>query len=150
MKRCRAGWGGFWLLAVMAAVGLPASIAGADADRFDLQVTVASISSEPGEIDPKGRQLDDKLRDKFRYNSLRVIESRRLGLKMDEVGSIELPDGQVFRVRPMDLGERGLLMSVEWEGAVMMDMRAMKGHLVVIGGPQFRDGQLVVGIEPQY
>jgi hypothetical protein len=128
----------------------PAGMAVADDEKFDLQVTVASISDAEGSIDPKGRHLDDKLSKKFRYNSLKVIESRRMGLKMDELGSIDLPDGNVFRVRPMNLGDRGLLLSVEWEGAVMMDMRAQSEHLVVIGGPQFRDGQLVVGIEPHY
>lgn len=119
-------------------------------DPYELKVTVASISDAQGEIDPKGQHLDEKLRKKFRYNSLKVLESRELSLKMDEVGSIDLPDGQVFRVRPMNLDDRGLLMSVEWEGAVMMDMRAQRDHLVVIGGPQFRGGQLVVGIEPRY
>ncbi len=142
---------GFLPFSVAVGLVVLAGVAAAGPDaKFDLQVTVASISDAEGKIDPKGKQLHDKLRKKFRYNSLRVIESRRLGLAMSEVGSIDLPDGQVFRVRPMDLAERGLLMSVEWEGAVMMDVRAKAKHLVVIGGPQFRDGQLVVGIEPRY
>ena len=148
MNRCRRAWQG---VLVAIAVGVFAAGAGADShERFDLAVTVASISDAKGEIDPKGRHLDDKLSKKFRYNSLKVIEAKRLKVKMNEVGSIELPDGHVFRVRPMDLNDSGLLMSVEWEGAVNMDMRAMREHLVVIGGPKFRDGQLVVGIEPRY
>jgi hypothetical protein len=56
----------------------------------------------------------------------------------------------MFRVRPLDLGDRGLLMAVGWEGEVMMDMRAPNNHLLVIGGPTHGDGQLVVSIEPQY
>lgn len=56
----------------------------------------------------------------------------------------------MFRVRPLDLGDRGLLMAVGWEGEVMMDMRAPNNHLLVIGGPAHDDGQLVVSIEPQY
>jgi hypothetical protein len=81
---------------------------------------------------------------------LRVIKERRLKLGIDEVGSVKLPDGRMFRVRPLDLGERGLLMAVGWEGEVMMDMRAPNNHLLVIGGPAHDDGQLVVSIEPQY
>ena len=63
---------------------------------------------------------------------------------------MKLPNGQMFRVRPLDLGDRGLLMAVGWEGEVMMDMRAPNNHLLVIGGPTHGDGQLVVSIEPQY
>ena len=118
--------------------------------RFTVKVTVAEISNAEGKIDARAKRLDLKLREKFRYNSLMVIEERRLTLELDEVGSVKLPNGQMFRVRPLDLGDRGLLMAVGWEGEVMMDMRAPNNHLLVIGGPSHGDGQLVVSIEPQY
>ncbi len=115
-----------------------------------MKLTVAEISNAEGEIDKRAKRLDLNLRKKFKYNSLRVIKERRLKLALDEVGSVKLPDGQMFRVRPLDLGDRGLLMAVGWEGKVMMDMRAPSNHLLVIGGPTHGDGQLVVSIEPQY
>ena len=118
--------------------------------RFTVKVTVAEISDAEGAIDPRAEHLDLKLRKKFKYNSLKVVKERRLALELDEVGSVKLPNGQMFRVRPLDLGERGLLMAVGWEGEVMMDMRAPNHHLLVIGGRAHGDGQLVVSIEPQY
>ncbi len=118
--------------------------------RFSVKVTVAEISNAEGKIDKRAERLDLKLREKFKYNSLKVIKERRLELALDEVGSVKLPDGRMFRVRPLDLGDRGLLMAVGWEGEVMMDMRAPNNHLLVIGGPAHDDGQLVVSIEPQY
>jgi hypothetical protein len=118
--------------------------------RFAVKVTVAEISDAEGEIDKRAKRLDQNLRKKFKYNSLKVIKERRLTLELDEVGSVKLPNNQMFRVRPMDLGDRGLLMAVGWEGEVMMDMRAPSNHLLVIGGPAYGDGQLVVSIEPQY
>jgi hypothetical protein len=118
--------------------------------RFTVKVTVAEISDAEGVIDGRAKRLDLNLRKKFKYNSLKVIEERRLALGIDEVGSVKLPDGRMFRVRPLDLGDRGLLMAVGWEGEVMMDMRAPNNHLLVIGGPAHDDGQLVVSIEPQY
>jgi hypothetical protein len=118
--------------------------------RFTVKVTVAEISDAEGKIDKRAKRLDLKLRKKFKYNSLRVIEERPLKLALDEVGSVKLPGGRMFRVRPLDLGERGLLMAVGWEGEVMMDMRAPNNHLLVIGGPESDDGQLVVSIEPHY
>jgi hypothetical protein len=118
--------------------------------RFSVKVTVAEISNAEGKIDGRAKRLDLKLRKKFKYNSLKVIKERRLELALDEVGSVKLPDGRMFRVRPLDLGDRGLLMAVGWEGEVMMDMRAPNNHLLVIGGPAHGDSQLVVSIEPQY
>ncbi len=118
--------------------------------RFSVKVTVAEISDAKGKIDKRAKRLDRNLRKKFKYNSLRVIKERRLTLGIDEVGSVKLPGGRMFRVRPLDLGDRGLLMAVGWEGEVMMDMRAPNNHLLVIGGPSHGDAQLVVSIEPQY
>ena len=118
--------------------------------RFGVDVTVAAISETQGSIDKRAARLDEKLRKKFRYNSLKVIEKRRLNLKLNDVGSVKLPNGRMFRVRALDLGERGLLMAVGWEGQMMMDMRAPNHHLLVIGGPAHGDGQLVISIEPDY
>jgi len=118
--------------------------------RFSVKVTVAEISNAQGKIDPRAERLDRNLRAKFKYNSLRVIQEKRLELGLDEVGSVKLPSGRMFRVQPLNVDERGLLMAVGWEGEVMMDMRAPSHHLLVIGGPTHGDNQLVVSIEPEY
>jgi len=141
---------GLWVVIVTGML-LAASPAWSQSERrFSVKVTVAEISNTEGKIDKRAERLDLKLREKFKYNSLKVIEERRLKLGIDEVGSVKLPNGRMFRVRPLDLGDRGLLMAVGWEGEVMMDMRAPNNHLLVIGGPAHDDGQLVVSIEPQY
>ena len=147
MKRFNFGlWVGIVCGALLA--GGPAWSEGARS--FSVKVTVAEISDAAGKIDARAERLDRNLRKKFKYNSLKVIKERRLKLALDEVGSVELPGGRMFRVQPLNVGERGLLMAVGWEGEVMMDMRAPSNHLLVIGGPSHGDGQLVVSIEPQY
>jgi hypothetical protein len=139
------------LVVIVAATLFAGSPAWSQGERlFTVKVTVAEISNAEGKIDSRAKRLDLNLRKKFKYNSLTVIKERRLTLELDEVGSVKLPNGKMFRVRPLDLGDRGLLMAVGWEGEVMMDMRAPNNHLLVIGGPTHGDGQLVVSIEPQY
>jgi len=139
------------LLVVVSGLLLAGSTAWSQAERrFSVKVTVAEISDAEGKIDKRAERLDLNLRKKFKYKSLKVIKERVLTLALDEVGSVRLPTGQMFRVRPLDLGDRGLLMAVGWEGEVMMDMRAPNNHLLVIGGPAHGDGQLVVSIEPHY
>jgi len=141
---------GLWVGIVFGAL-LAGGPAWSQAERsFSVKVTVAEISDAAGKIDARAERLDRNLRTKFKYNSLRVIKERRLNLALDEVGSVELPNGRMFRVQPLNVGDRGLLMAVGWEGEVMMDMRAPSNHLLVIGGPSHGDSQLVVSIEPQY
>ena len=141
---------GLWVGIVFGAL-LVAGPAWSEGERsFNVKVTVAEISDAEGKIDARAERLDRNLRKKFKYNSLKVIKERRLKLALDEVGSVKLPGGRMFRVQPLNVGERGLLMAVGWEGEVMMDMRAPSNHLLVIGGPSHGDGQLVVSIEPQY
>ena len=139
-----------WVVIVAGALLAGSPAWSQDERRFSVKVTVAEISDAEGKIDGRAKRLDRNLRKKFKYKSLRVIKERRLKLALDEVGSVKLPNGRMFRVRPLDLGDRGLLMAVGWEGKVMMDMRAPNNHLLVIGGPAHGDGQLVVSIEPQY
>ena len=142
-----------WRPALAVAVGVLLGAESAwsqDDRRFNVQVTVAEISEAEGKIDSRAKRLDANLRRKFRYNSLRVLKEKRLALRMDEVGSVKLPNGRMFRVRPMNLGDRGLLMAVGWEGEMMMDMRAPSNHLLVIGGADHGAGQLVISIEPEY
>ncbi len=147
MKRFSSGL----LVVIVSGVLLIGSTAwGQGERRFHVKVIVAEISDAEGKIDKRAERLDRNLRKKFKYKSLKVIKERRLTLALDEVGSVMLPGGRMFRVRPLDLGERGLLMAVGWEGEVMMDMRAPNNHLLVIGGPAHGDGQLVVSIEPRY
>lgn len=142
-----------WGLALFALASslLATGQAVANEDRvFSVQVTVAEISDAEGGIDERAGRLYENIRNKMKFKSLRVIEERRLELEMDEVGSVKLPGGRMFRVRPLNLGDRGLLLAVGWEGEMMMDMRAPSHHLLVVGGPAHGAGQLVVSIVPEY
>ncbi len=119
-------------------------------EGVQIEVTVSRISNEPGEIDPRGRRIDEKLRNQIRYQSLRVLEQKRLSLGIDELGSVKLPNGRSLRVRPMDVGERGVLLAVSVEGSVDSDLRVPNRHLVVFGTEPFEDGKLVIALEPSW
>jgi hypothetical protein len=119
-------------------------------ERVEIEVLVSHISNRPGKVDPAGRKLDRKLRDQFRYESLHVLESRRLRLGLDEVGSVRLPSGKQLRVRPLQVSARGVLVAVAIEGTLQTDLRIRNGHLVVIGAEPYQEGRLVISLEPHY
>jgi hypothetical protein len=121
------------------------------AHRIHVEVMVSHISERAGTIDARASTLHRKLRDQFRYESLRVLQTEQLALAVGEVATVKLPNGRRLRVRPLHVGDRGvLLMAVDLEGTLQTDLRLRSGQLVVIGAERYEDGKLVISLEPQF
>ena len=139
------------LLGLLAALAWLVPLAAQAApERVRIDVMVSLLSNEPGDVDARASKLDEKLRSQFRYQSLRVLESKRLKLAIDEVGSLRLPNGRALRVRPLHVGENGVLIAVSLEGLLETDLRVRSGRLVVIGSEPYQGGKLVISLEPSY
>jgi hypothetical protein len=117
--------------------------------KVELEVTVAQISDGEGPIDPRGQQIHEKLKREYRYGSLKVVESRKLRLGLNEVGQLELPNGKKLQIVPMLLDDRGVLMAVDLEGVLKTDLRVKSGHLVVFGAHRHGSDKLVVAVTPR-
>jgi len=142
-----------WLefgLVLALVLGVGTGAAKAQEQRIDVELMVSHVSSAAGEIDPRGRKLDQKLQGQFRYESLRVLQVRQLRLALNEVGRVELPNGKSVRVQPLQLSGGGVLLAVDVEGAARMDLKVRNGHLVVIGAERYEDGKLVISLEPSW
>ena len=141
-----------WMLG--AATALLLVVAGAASataeERVDVQVMVSQISDAEGPIDPRAKKLHEKLRKEFRYGSLEVLQSKRLTLTVNELGSLTLPNGRALQLRPLHVGDNGVLMAVNVEGSVQTDLRIRNQHLVVIGAERYREGKLVISLEPSF
>ena len=119
-------------------------------DRVPVNVIVVHTSDGDGGVDPRARDLDEKLKKQLRYRSMRVIQEERVDLEMNRVGTVDLPDGRKVRMRPLHKGAKGVLMAVDVQGAVKLDARAPNHHKVVIGAGEYQGGNLAVSIEPDY
>jgi hypothetical protein len=117
---------------------------------INVDVTVSQISQQPGPVDPRASRLDAQLRGEFRYESLRVLQQKRLALDLNELGKLSLPNGSELQLRPLSLSDRGVLMAVSVRGSVQSDMQIPNGHLVAIGAGQFEGGKLVISLEPHF
>src|SRR5262245_37468416 len=89
-----------------------------------VNVIVVHTSDRDGGVDPRARELDEKLKKQLRYKSMRVLQEQRVDLEMNQVGTVELPDGRKMRMRPLHKGAKGVLMAVDVPGAVKFDARA--------------------------
>jgi hypothetical protein len=81
---------------------------------------------------------------------LKVLDTQVLSLQLNDIGTVKLPTGRRVRVRPMDLGDDGVLVAVEIEGSTQADLRVPNRRIVVIGGQPYQGGRLVISLEPRY
>jgi hypothetical protein len=139
-------------LAGIAALAAPRSTRAQDpgSGRVPVNVMVVQTSNQKGEVDPRAQDLHEKLKKQLRYKSMRVIQEQRVDLEMNQVGTVDLPDGRKVRMRPLHKGAKGVLMAVDVQGAVKLDARAPNHHKVVIGAGEYQNGNLAVSIEPDY
>ncbi len=135
---------------VVAALLMVADARGEPPQQIELEIVVSQISEEAGSIDPRAERLHRELSKQWRYQSLRVLETRRMKLAIDEVGGLELPTGRKIRVKPLLVDERGALLAVDLEGTLQTDMRVKNGHLVIIGADRYEQGKLVISLEAHF
>ena len=134
---------------VAASILLTAAVASAQ-DKVAFHMMVSHVSQTPGPIDPRGEVLHRVLKSEIRYESLKVLDTQVLSLRLNDIGSMKLPTGRRVRLRPMDLGEDGVLVAVEIEGSTQADLRVPNRRIVVIGGQPYQGGRLVISLEPRY
>lgn len=118
--------------------------------RVRLDLTVSHATMQPGPVDPTAAELQASLREDFRYESIRVLERRRLDLKLQEIGGLDLPTGKRVRIRPLHMGEGGVLLAVDIEDTLHTDVRIPDRRPVVIGVDRYLDGKLILTVQPDY
>jgi hypothetical protein len=124
-------------------------IAGADpSERISLEIIVAHLSPEPGKNDPRAARLHAELKEQFRYESISVLDTKRLNLGIDQVGTHALPGGRKLLVKPLLIEGKSSLLSIDITGLVQTDLRIERGQLVIIGAEKYEGGKLVIALEP--
>jgi len=151
-SRLRAAFGICVASAGIALLAAPGSTTAQNpgGSRVPVNVMVVQTSNKKGDVDPRAQELHEKLKKQLRYKSMRVIQEQRVDLEMNQVGTVDLPDGRKVRMRPLHKGAKGVLMAVDVQGAVKLDARAPNHHKVVIGAGEYENGNLAVSIEPDY
>jgi len=142
-----------WLVApLLGALLLPGLVAAEDSRPIAFEVTVVHVSSGKGGVqaDARAQRVDRIIGPQLKYDSLRVLDFRRRQVPLNQIGSVTLPSGKHFRFRPMDLSEEGVLVAVDVERSAQGDFRIPRHKPFVFGGQRYRDGQLVILLEPDY
>ena len=116
---------------------------------IQMRMMVTRLSNDGRGVDPKAKELESKLSSQgIRFDSAEVLQKRQIEMGAGEVSTIDLPNGRKARVQPLHQGEDGLLMAVDVEGSSKADVRAKPNHTVIFSAGPFRDGKLVLSLEP--
>lgn len=122
----------------------------AEANPVAFHLTVGHLSPKPGPVDPELEAIHRILVKEFRYESMRLLKTRELLLRLEEVGGIELPTGKRVQIRPMHLGKRGVLVAVDIEDGGQLDLRVPNRRSVVLGTDNYDGGKLFFTLQPDY
>ncbi|MFT5444765.1 MAG: hypothetical protein ACI8W3_003823 [Myxococcota bacterium] len=114
---------------------------------FAIKVIVANLTSEKAGIDDAAKRLHKELKNQFRYEGIKVLESEKLKFADDEVFDMKLPSRRRLRIRPLVVESDSALISVEISGLVQSDLRLKRGQLVIIGAERYQRGKLVIALE---
>jgi hypothetical protein len=126
------------------------SAAAQDTRQIGIQLTVIHASKTPGPIDPEAARLHKRLKKDFRYESLRVVQRRKMRMPMRGMRKLDLPTGRTLRVRALELDQKGLLMAVEVQDRLDTRLLLKSRKPVVIGGEDYKGGKLFIEIESDY
>ena len=139
------------LVGTGAALAQEAAPEPAEGKRIPMHLMVTHLSNEEGGVDPRAAELDERLRSgNINYPSVTVTNQIDLSLGVDEVGTIELPNGRTARIQPMNVNQNGVLMAVEVEDGIKTDFRVLDDEMVIIPGGNYEDGKVVISVEPDY
>jgi hypothetical protein len=139
-------------LALAAALAPDVSLAQVAGRVVGLSLIVGHASPHPGAIpvDPAVLEIQRRLLQQFRFESLRVLDRRHLNLHLQEVTGVDLPTGTRVSLSPLSLTPRGVLISVDIPGTLQTDVRVPNRRQVVIGVDRYEDGKLILGLRPDY
>lgn len=141
------------LIAFLLLLALPAGGGAASGPTVAVDVGVVLASQDGATVDPALSSIQGKLRSMFNYTSYRMLDRQRRSLSVGETGDFVLPGNRSMRVTPSPSQGRKVRLAVEIrEGGrnlISTTLGLSRGGMVLVGGPSFRQGVLILIISAE-
>ncbi len=125
----------------------------ADADVFNTEVRIILASNSDQGFDPRLLDLKNDLL-ALNYMSFQLIDQAGISLKRGETGKLKVPGNRILELTPADFDQRKISMQVRMtgKGSSLLNTRIrIENHgTVIIGGPSYEAGFLVLAITAHY
>ncbi len=117
-------------------------------DRVSLDVQVVYASSNKNYVDPTLRSLKKKLNALFSYTSYEIIEKKSGDAGVGQIRTFSLPGGRLMEIVPKSIGREEVELDVKIRGRrkelVSTTLSMERSAIVMVGGPRYRDGVLII------
>jgi hypothetical protein len=140
---------GLAVLALAVAVAAEAEAQAPVKRTVFVQVMVVQAGPQSGNDDPQCRELRKQL-GPMHVGSLRMVQKIQYQLRFGENGAVLLPAGGEIRLTPINIHARRLNMQLQMPGRMDTHLRMRAGKPVIVGGPRYKNGHLLVQIVPQF
>jgi hypothetical protein len=115
-----------------------------DPTEVRCKVSVGYASAEEGSIHPSFRGIPGP------FKSVRMEQESSYRLHLGEQGSHRLPTGGELHMVPVGVDGSRLQMQIEMPGVVNTRLGLRSGNRMIVGGVPFRDGQLLIQLQPEF
>jgi hypothetical protein len=117
-------------------------------DRVSLDVQVVHASSGKTFVDPTLVSLKEKLVKLFNYTSFEIISKARKEARKGEVVQFSIPGGRNMAIVPVEATGDVVKLDVKIGGGkssvVKTSLKMERGSIVIVGGPEFESGVLII------
>ena len=104
-------------------------------------------------MDPELSSIRNQLQSMFNYSSYRMIDRLKRTLSVNETGEFGLPGGRSMRVTPVPAKGNKVRLAVQiMEGErnlLTTTLGLSRGGMVIVGGPSYRKGVLILIISAE-
>lgn len=117
----------------------------------EIRVDSMEASDTNEGIDPRlGHPMTRRLQGLFNYSSYRLLRHQNNRTKCGEILEFTLPGGRILHVQPREVDGDMIALELNlFEGArpmMMTDFKLRNNGILVIGGPRYEQGMLIISI----
>jgi hypothetical protein len=145
MDNMRHGIAIAWMMAVMLFFGAPPVLADGLPVTIELRVIYADRSDKG--VDENAKDVHEKLAKLFDYTHYRLEALSSQSAYAGASATFKLPDGREVMLSPSGIDPDGRIrIELLIPGLVKTDFRLKNGGSLILGGPQYKDGVLILMI----
>jgi len=123
------------------------------ANAVSVDVGAVYASNEGTSIDPALGTIRGKLQSMFNYTSYRMLDRKRRSLAVGETGEFELPGRRSMRATPLPAQGNKVRLSIQISDGqrklLATTLGLSRGGMVLVGGPSYRSGVLILIISAE-
>lgn len=149
MRTMRNSALGLAALAMLASIASEAAAQQVRKQRIVVQVMVVRAGPQKGNDDPECRKMR-KVLGPMDLGALHMMHKRKCQLGFGENCSVSLPDGGEIRLKPLSIHKQRLNMELRMPGRMNSHLRMRAGKPLIVNGPRFQGGQLLMWVVPQF